>query len=63
MQEMFEEIRKTLGAEEYKIFIMKFFGFTFEEISEEYNILRTDLPEKWKQIKGKLLRRVVSKIK
>lgn len=63
MQEFFSVFKKIFTAEEYKIFVMQIIGFKSDEISKENNISRTDLLSKWKNIKDKLLRRVVSKIK
>ena len=60
---MWDNIKKVLNDLEYKILTMQGIGFKSDEIAKENNISRTELLEKWKVIKGKLLKRVVPEIK
>lgn len=63
MEKLLDEAKKIFSSIEYKIFFMQIVGFKSDEIAKENSLSRTDLLEKWKNIKDKLMRRVVSKIK
>ena len=63
IQEMWDNIKRVLNDQDYRILIMQNLGFKSDEIAKENNISRTDLSEKWKAIKEKMLRRVVPEIK
>jgi len=54
MQDLWIDIERVLSIEEYDIFVMQFYGYTFKEISKKYNISRWTMGRRWKKIKEKV---------